>query len=61
MIGEKPLVRDYRTVKIKKPEVKTSRPIKFTLPNSDRVNQALSSAKQRHSKEGYRSVNFSPD
>ena len=60
-IGERPVVRDFCRVGVKRSEVKTPRPIKFTLTNSDHVNQILRSAKQLHSKEGYRSVYICPD
>ena len=60
-IGEKPVVRDICRVGLKKPDVKTSRPIKFTLANSDHVNQVLRNARKLHSKEGYRSVYICPD
>ena len=60
-IGERPLVRDCCRVGIKKTAAKTPRPIKFSLSNSDHVNQVLRSARQLHSKEGYRSVYICPD
>ena len=60
-IGEKPVVRDVCRVGVKKADVKTPRPIKFTLSNSDHVNQVLRSARQLHSKEGYTSVYICPD
>ena len=60
-IGEKPVVKDYGRVGVKKSDVKTPRPIKFTLSNSDHVNQVLRSARQLHNKDGYRSVYICPD
>ena len=60
-IGEKPLVRDCCRVGVKKSAVRIPRPIKFSLSNSDHVNQVLRSARQLHSKEGYRSVYICPD
>ncbi len=60
-IGEKPVVRDHCRVGLKKSDIKTPRPIKFTLSNSDHVNQVLRNARQLHSKEGYRSVYICPD
>jgi hypothetical protein len=60
-IGERPPVRDCCRVGIKKTAAKTPRPIKFSLSNSDHVNQVLRSARQLHSKEGYRSVYICPD
>ena len=60
-IGEKPVLKDFGRVGVKRSDVKTPRPIKFTLSNSDHVNQVLRSARQLHSKEGYRSVYICPD
>ena len=60
-IGERPVIRDFCRVGVKKQDVKTPRPIKFTLSNSDHVKQVLRSSRQLHSKEGYRSVNICPD
>ena len=60
-VGERPLMRDCCRVGIKKTAAKTPRPIKFSLSNSDHVNQVLRSARQLHSKEGYRSVYICPD
>ena len=60
-IGEKPVLKDFGRVGVKKSDVKSPRPIKFTLSNSDHVNQVLRSARQLHSKEGYRSVYICPD
>ena len=60
-IGEKPVLRDFCRVGVKKSEIKCPRPIKFTLSNSDHVNQVLRSAKQLHIKEGSRSVYICPD
>ena len=60
-IGEKPVLKDFGRVGVKRSDVKTPRPIKFTLSNSDHGNQVLRSARQLHSKEGYRSVYICPD
>ena len=60
-IGEKPVVRDCCRVGVKKTDVTTPRPIKFSLSNSEHVQQVLRSAKQLHAKEGYRSVYICPD
>ena len=60
-IGEKPVLRDFCRVGVKKSDAKSPRPIKFTLSNSDHVNQVLRSARQLHSKVGYRSVYICPD
>ena len=60
-IGEKPVLKDFGRVGVKRSDVKSPRPIKFTLSNSDHVNQVLRSARQLHSKEGYRSVYICPD
>ena len=43
-IGERPPLRDCCRVGIKKTAAKTPRPIKFSLSNSDHVNQVLRSA-----------------
>ena len=60
-IGEKPVLKDFGRIGVKRSDLKTPRPIKFTLSNSDHVNQVLRSARQLHSKEGYRSVYICPD
>ena len=52
---------DVCRVGVKKAGVKTPRPIKFALANSDHVNQVLRNARKLHSKEGYRSVYICPD
>ena len=53
--------RDCVRVGVKRPGETRPRPIKFTLSNSDHVTQVLRSAKQLHSKDGYRSVYLCPD
>jgi exosome complex RNA-binding protein Csl4 len=55
-IGAKPVLKDFCRVGVKISKVKSPRPIKFTLSNSDQVNQVLRGAKQLYIKEGYRSV-----
>ena len=60
-IGEKPLVRDCVRVGFKKSDGNLSRPIKFTLKNSDHVAQVLRNARKLHTKEGYKTVYICPD
>ena len=60
-IDEKPVVKDCCRVGVKRTPVKTPRPIKFSLSNSCHVQQVLRSARQLHTKNGYRTVYICPD
>ena len=49
-IGERPVVGDHCRVGGRNSDVKTPRPIKFSLSNPDHVQQVLRSARQLDSK-----------
>ena len=50
-IGEKPVLKDFGRVGVKRSDIKASRPIKFTLSNSDNVKEVLRSGRRLHSKD----------